>query len=177
MATESHGTLSRSRYTPRMLLLWLLACASAGEEDSPGVEPCEPGTLPTLEIGTGERSFSSIEEEDGELELVRGPQGGVHAVIAFRARMLDDSAPVVTRIVTEANGEILADVTPYLSFRCVGPDGIQEAWGAIMVFSSSDLDVLDGRSVRITATVTDVAGTVAHATVEALLVNGEADAG
>ena len=158
-----------------MVLFWLLACAVAAQ-DSPSGEPCEPGTEPWLEIGKGERSFSLMSAEDGELELVRGPQGGVHAAVAFRARLLDDSAPVVTRIVAEADGQILADVSPYLSFRCVGPDGMQEAWGAILVFSTADPDSLDGRQITLTATVTDVANSVAHATVHATLVNAEAAA-
>lgn len=109
-----------------MVLLWFLACAASEAEDSADESRCEPGPQPTLEIGTGELSFSPLPSSGGRLELVQGPQGGIHAIVAFRARWLDSSAPVVTRIVSEVDGEILADVVPYLSFRCVGPQGLQE---------------------------------------------------
>ncbi len=159
-----------------MVLLWFLACAASGEEDSSDEALCEPGPRPTLEIGTGEQAFSPLSSGGGTLELVYGPQGGVHAVLALRARGLDDTSPVVTRIVSEVDGEILADVVPYLSFRCVGPNGAQEVSGAILVYSTPDLDRLVGQEATIIATATDAAGSVAYATARALMVNGEAAA-
>jgi hypothetical protein len=155
-----------------MWLLWFLACAPEEKEDSFVELPCEPGQRPTLEIGQGEDSFAELLGEDATLELMNGPQGGIHAALALRATRLDESAPVVSRITGVIEGEIVADVRPYLSFRCVGPDGIQEVWGAILVFSATMAE-LEGREVHLRANVTDVAGSVAEATNHALLVNTE----
>ncbi|HND28799.1 MAG TPA: hypothetical protein PKY30_13995 [Myxococcota bacterium] len=155
-----------------MWLLYVLACALEETRESAAEPPCEPGPTPTLEIGQGELSFTELLGENDAVELVFGPQGGVHVALALRATRLDDSAPVISQITGEVEGELLADVRPYLIFRCVGPDDIQEVWGAILVFSAPMAE-LEDREVFLRATVTDAAGTVAEVTKWALLVNAE----
>lgn len=152
-----------------MLLFLLWACAPSEDTATPSnTDPCEPGDAPTLEIGKGELSYTPMESDDGLIELVHGPQGGFHLALSLQATFLDDSGPAVGHITGSIDGEILADISPYLNFRCDGPQGVEVAWGALLVYDAQPTD-LDGKETIITATVTDAAGTTLTATTTAII--------
>lgn len=152
-----------------MMLLWLLACAPE-EEEVLTQDPCAPGEPATLEIGKGERSYAPMESDDGVVQLVHGPQGGFHVVISLRATYLDDSRPVVVHMTGEVEGEKVADVMSYLTFRCNGTDRVLEAWGALLLFDATP-EELDGRELLISATAMDAVGTVVTASTTALIID------
>ena len=148
-----------------MVLLLLWACASS---HAPNTDPCEPGDAPTLEIGKGVLSYTPMESDYGLIELVHGPQGGFHLALTLRATFLDDSGPAIGHITGSIDGEILADIFPYLNFRCDELLEAEEAWGALLAYDALPED-LDGKETLIHATVTDAAGTLLTASTTAII--------
>lgn len=137
-----------------LLVLWACAGDEAGEEEA--ADGCVAGDAPTLEIGTGDLSFSEIPAEGGRVPLVHGPQGGYHTTLALRARSLDAPEALTGRLTGWLGGEVRAEVVPYLSFRCNGAVDAQEVWNLLLVWDAQP-EELDGQAVEVEAVVVDAA--------------------
>lgn len=118
-------------------------------------------------MGKGYLDFSPMDADGGLIELVHGPQGGYHVLIALRARWIDASRTLTGRIEGELDGEVRATAEPYLDFRC-NPDGGLETWGTYLIWDATP-EELDGRRVTIRAEVTDARGVTVAATAEATI--------
>ena len=110
--------------------------------------------------GLGLDGYSEI-PEGGDLPLVHGQQGGFHLEIGLAATHLDASALVTGRLVGTIDGEVYAEVAPWLDFRC--EDGMQVSWGTRLIYDATP-SFLDGRETEITAEVTDASGTTVETT-------------
>lgn len=142
--------------------LALLAC-------TPPEGACAPGDAPVLQLGTGVEVFEPL-DDGAEVELVHGPQGGFHVVVSFRATHLDTRSGrrLAGRVTGRIDGELVADTTPNLEFRCQPDASSQDALGGLLVFASTP-EALDGQTVDIHAEVTDEAGTTTTADLTALI--------
>src|SRR5688500_751925 len=89
----------------------LLACSTA-----PSTEPRDAGAAARVELGTGEVAFESIPESGATLELVHGPQGGYHLVVAIRVWELVPDRLSIVYEVERPGGELLAR-TPFVLDR------------------------------------------------------------
>lgn len=132
---------------PRLLPL-LLAIACAPDD------PCGAEAAPTLALGTGETAFEAIE---GPLEIVYGPQGGWHVVIALRAEGLDGDLPWDVQLTGLVDGEEVGATDPYGRPRCNRTETAWDVPGLLLVWSVPP-EALDGREATIRATATDANG-------------------
>ncbi|MBA2320187.1 MAG: hypothetical protein H0V89_03440 [Deltaproteobacteria bacterium] len=132
-----------------------------------GASGCEPGSGPTVTIGTGERGFEPMPDE---VELVHGPQGGYHVVVAFDAQLLDASEVVFGVVDGTIDGEVVATSEPYLDMRCNPDTGTLQASGVLLIYPLTP-EALADQPTRITATLTDSFGGVATGSVETTIVD------
>ena len=160
-----------------MAWLWigLAACSGEGEGDAatPPGDPCLPGPSPTLEIGTGDQGYLPMPDP---LEVVHGPQGGYHVVLAFEATYLDASAVVAGAVTGTLGGEVVATSQPYLELRCDPDTQTLVAWGTLLIYSNGNIaagdlspEELDGEPTTIVATLTDSAGAAASGSADTTL--------
>ena len=153
------------RPTVKLLPLGLLlACA---DEPPPG-DPCLPGEAPTLRLGTGELAYEALPEQGASLEIIHGPQGGVHVLIGLAAAYADASDLWTAHLTGRIDGAVAAEAFPYLEARCNGAAGELQTWGTLLVWELSP-EALDGATAEIDATVTDAAGTTLSASITATL--------
>ena len=142
-------------------MIWLLiACTGepAGDTAS-GDSPCEPGDSPTLTIGTGEYSYEEM-ASGTELELIHGPQGGYHVILAVEATYLDASSLWTAQLVGSLDGAESAHTWPYIDARCNEARGTLQGWNLFLIFDEgiAPEDIHD-RDAEVDVTVTDAAGT------------------
>lgn len=149
----------------RFLLLPLLA-ACTGETTEP--DPCEPGPDPSFEIGTGELRYVPLSEVEQQLELIHGPQGGYHVLIGIQASGIDASDELAVDLSGTIGGEPIAAGAPWADLRCNTQVGALQGWGYFLIYDAEPED-LDGQDTHITATLTDVAGTVLTAEADAVI--------
>lgn len=150
-------------------LFWLFACASkpdtAGPETGPTSsedwgDPCEANPEHTeLTIGVGEYAYEAV-EDGATVELIHGPQGGYHIVLALRGRWFDLSSESTAVLEGTIGGEARAVSYPYVNWRC-GGDAV-EAPGLLLIYDAVPED-LDEQDTHVTATVTDPQGNSATA--------------
>lgn len=153
------------RPTVKLLPLGLLlACA---DEPPPG-DPCLPGEAPTLRLGTGELAYEALPEQGASLEIIHGPQGGVHVLIGLAAAYADASDLWTAHLTGRIDRAVAAEAFPYLEARCNGAAGELQTWGTLLVWELSP-EALDGATAEIDATVTDAAGTTLSASITATL--------
>lgn len=160
-------------------LLWLSSCAQesvdedtaaaddvddTGEPD-PGNHPCNPGPDPRLDIGQGEFQYEPL-EAGGMIELIHGPQGGVHTLTGLFARDIDGSEELTAEFRGYLGDEQVGGSFPYLNFRC-GDDGLF-AWG-VFLFWDAPPEQLHMQTVRIEVEFTSACGTVLQASKEAII--------
>ncbi len=107
---------------------------------------CQPGDSPTLALGTGVEDFVPLADPP-TLDLVYGPQGGVHVDIALRATELDSSALWTIDLRGLVDGVVRGDARPQVEARC-----------------TPDVDALDVTGLRLVwhddVTPADLAGPV-----------------
>ena len=142
----------------------LLACV---DEPPPG-DPCLPGEAPTLRLGTGELAYEALPEQGASLEIIHGPQGGVHVLIGLAAAYADASDLWTAHLTGRIDGAVAAEAFPYLEARCNGAAGELQTWGTFLVWELSP-EALDGATAVIDAEVTDAAGTALTASLTASL--------
>lgn len=153
------------RPSPTLLSLGLLlACA----EDTPPGDPCLPGEAPTLRLGTGELAYEALPDEGASLEIIHGPQGGVHVLIGLAATYADASDLWTAHLTGHIDGALVAEAFPYLEARCNGAAGELQTWGTFLVWELSP-EALDGATAQIHAEVSDAAGTALTASLTATL--------
>lgn len=145
-----------------LILLPLLGCdgESAGKD---GESACEPGGDPTLRIGTGTVSFEDVPDEG--FELIHGSQGGFHIEIALEATHLAAEGQVGGTMTGTIDGEVMAQATPWLAFRCDADTRLISS-GSILVYDATP-EELHGQTTTVEVEVNDEAGTLVDATVTA----------
>lgn len=141
-----------------MFALLLFACTSQTFDSG---DPCAPSASPTLRIGQGETRFNEI---DGAVELVYGPQGGWHAVLAVESTGLDMSAQLAAELTGDLDGDRVMRSVPYVTLRCNGQQGAQQAWNLYLVVleTLTNADV-HGQTVDVHVDLTDARGVTASA--------------
>jgi hypothetical protein len=147
--------------------LWILPTLAACWSMSAGCLPpdCRPGDGLTLQIGTGVEGFVALAEPPA-LELVYGPQGGVHVDISLRATQLTMSDLWAVGLRGVVAGVVRADVRAQVEPGCNVAVEAQEIVGLRLIWNDdvSANDLLDPVTVFID--VTDAAGSSVEASVE-----------
>ena len=115
------------------MILLLLACTS-GDDSASTKDPsgCEAGSNPVLTLGKGELSYAPMDAGDGTVELVHGPQGGFHTVIALEAVAADAATEWTVQIRGYLADVERATTTPYVTMQCNNQTGTLQAWGFLL---------------------------------------------
>lgn len=137
-----------------------------GSADAPDDDPCTPGPNPSLEIGQGEFQFEPL-EAGGIIELIHGPQGGVHTLTGLLARDIDGDEELTAEFRGYLGDEQVGGSFPYINFRCGGDEGLF-AWG-VYLFWELPPEQLHMQTVRIEVEFSDTCGTVLQASKEAVI--------
>jgi hypothetical protein len=128
-------------------------------------DPCTPGPNPSLEIGQGEFQFELL-EPGGMIELIHGPQGGVHTLTGLLARDIDGGDELTAEFRGYLGDAQVGGSFPYVNFRC-GDEGLF-AWG-VFLFWDAPPEQLHLQTVRIEVEFTSACGTVLQASKEAII--------
>lgn len=143
LSTQSPRTTSL--ITLLALALWavLAACGPATpalDAGGPGDAACLSGRV---EVGGSGGRFVALPRTGGELDIVLGPQGGIHVLVGFRLTDLPLELTATYRLRDPATG---ADVAPP-TLRALGPGLYRsDATGLVRV---DDLIVLDNDVPRV----------------------------
>ena len=81
--------------------------------------------------------------------------------IGLAATRIDASDLVTGHLTGTIDGEVYAEVAPWLDFRC--EEGAQVSWGTRLIYDATP-SFLDGRETTVTAEVTDASGTTVETT-------------
>lgn len=142
--------MARTLLVSGVLALTLAACGtSVPDTDAPVADFDAP---PSLELGTGESSFVAV-PSGGSLELVHGPQGGWHVVLAARLSGFDPEGTVLTYGVYD--GTTLLTETPVaITVRRLVRDGTAYLkLGDLLIFAIGGPGEIVGRTVEIRAEI------------------------
>ena len=159
---DCHGPKGLVGGLPMPLPLLLLACALALTTACSGA-PCQASARSTLEIGGGLDDFEPLEDPPS-LDLVYGPQGGVHVDVSLLATGLDASEPWRTDVWGFQDDVQVASSLQTLPQPTCRTDGAgAQVTGLRLIFENqvrpSDLD----DPIEIIARVTDSLDNVADA--------------
>ena len=139
--TQSGLAVRLSRgWSPALLLF---AATLMGCDD-----PCKPGKEPTLEIGTGADVFEPLQSTT---ELVHGPQGGYHLLIAMRVTHMLGSEFMGGEVTGSIDGVQLADERPWLDFTCTTETESLESAGHFLTTTPGPMNPT-GRSLPTIST-------------------------
>lgn len=130
-------------------------------------DPCLGGGEPSLEIGQGDTAFARC-EADPTLELVHGPQGGVHVVVALHAVNIDASEELEGVLRGYVDGVQLGASFPYLNMRCNGAEGGLQSWNILLIWDAEP-EQLHLQTIHIEAEITDASGTLVSASKDAII--------
>jgi len=125
--------------------------------------PCGQGRALELEIGTGERAFEPLDPNDPVFELVYGPQGGWHVVLAFAAtglRFRENQslfgAIGVGEFVGEIDGEVVArESDVWVNFECDRGRRAYTSRNTFLIFDVPDPAPLHRAALDVYATILD----------------------
>lgn len=141
------------------LLLLLGSC------DGPAITeldagPPEDGGSPRLEVGTGESTFVALNDGD-PVELVHGPQGGYHVLVAVRATSLAATVGYAYEVRDEADAVVLTMPGAYVldASRVVRTSTGWIRSGDRGIFQTVMPAEIIGRTLHLHATVTASDGT------------------
>lgn len=137
-----------------MLLATLLACT--------GDSACPTSDTPTVTIGTGFNAFESHTDGD-PVELIHGPQGGVHVTLALEATGFDTRDELTATFTGRVGGEQLAESTPFVFLRCNNATSTQQVWDLRVVYDA-DPATIDDQLSEVTVVLSDDDGSEATAT-------------
>lgn len=141
------------------MFLALLACTSDGGDS--GLDPCDVGPDPSLRIGVGEVIFEELPE--GPAELIHGPQGGYHVVLALEATHFDTNEQLVAELTGTVDGIELAHTEPFVTLRCNPAVPAQQVWNLFLILDDGvPPEDAHGVSMHVVATL-DGADTSASA--------------
>ena len=154
-----------------------LGCASEPNEDLAATsntsaepdpeDPCLAGGEPSLEIGQGDTAFASF-EDGATLELIHGPQGGVHVVIALQAVNIDASEELDAVLRGYVDAVQLGASYPYLNMRCNTEAGGLQSWNLLLIWDALP-EQLHLQTIHIEAEITDASGTLVSASKDAVI--------
>lgn len=116
--------------------------------------PPEPGDAgpPALTLGTGDTTFEML-TEGGDIELVHGPQGGWHVVVAARFSGFDPDGAVLTFEVRDGD-EVLVSIAMALLERRLTREGLAYLeLNAFAIFDITGPDAVVGRTVTLSANI------------------------
>jgi len=138
------------------------ACGAPPEVDDAGSADGGPCRLGAVEVGGSGGRFIALPASGGELNIVRGAQGGIHVLVGFRVHDVPLELRATYRLRDPVTG---AEVAPP-TLRMLGPGLYRtDASGVVRV---DDLIVLDNDSPR----VEDFAGRMFLVEVEVLTSSG-----
>lgn len=147
------------------LVPFLLACASPGGDSATADPGCVEDPEPVLHIGTGELAYQALDGDGDPIELVHGPQGGFHVVLALEA----EGAEATDEWVAEMRGYLdevqLARAVPYVAMQCNPETDTLQAWGFLLVWDAQP-EELDGQRVLIEVDTEDSRGVPLSAAAE-----------
>lgn len=129
----------------RWSLPLLVGCSAASGD------PCEAGPDPVLRIGAGYDAYEAV-DDGAALELIHGPQGGFHLEIGLAAERIDPEDRLLAHLTGTVDGEVLAETSPYLTFRCDPSAGELRAWGALLIYDGRP-ETLHDRTTAVSATL------------------------
>ncbi len=153
--------------SPFWILITLGCTGFLGDTGGPG-DPCLAGQPKAVEIGQGELFFEEISSQTDKLELIYGPQGGYHVVIAARAQYLDAEDFVAADLRGSIGPQEVGRTWPYIDFRCNGAEEVQDGVGMLLVFNAMPED-LHNQTLTIELEITDLAGDVVSDKTKALI--------
>jgi hypothetical protein len=139
-----------------------------------GCRACPPAGDPTVELGTGERRFEALDDEDPVFSLVYGPQGGWHVPLGFRAQGFDLSGLGVVTVdgVGTIDGEVVATLDgAWATFTCDRGSGDQLAWNTLLIFEVPDPAPLHRAALSVAVTLEDQRRVTAEASVDATILD------
>ena len=140
------------------MLFHLLACTSA----APEADACATGPEPWLALGQGEIAFEELTDEP--LEIIHGPQGGYHVVLAVEAGHMDQSSWVYSVLEGRVDGELVAHTEPFVTLRCNADAGAQQGWNLFLIYEEGvEPEQVHGTTMDVEATLTDQLGNTASA--------------
>ena len=148
-------------------LCGILSALGAMVLASPGCLPagCRGGDEATLTLGTGVDAYQPLPTPP-TLDLIYGPQGGVHLDVSLRASGLDLSALWDVEIRGLIGGVVRADTRPQVEATCDEDLALSELVGMRLILHGDvrPVDLMDG--IDVTARVTDGRDVTVEATVE-----------
>lgn len=141
------------------MVLTLLACTAPTAE----LDPCEAGGDPWLELATGEIAVEPL--PDGPLELIHGPQGGYHVILAVNAGHFDTSTWAYSVLEGTVDGQLVAHTEPFVTLRCNADAGAQQGWNLFLILEEGvEPDVVHNATMDVWASLTDPLDNTATAT-------------
>lgn len=144
------------------VILTLLALAAC-TDGAPEIDPCEVGGEPWLELATGEIAVEPLTDEP--LELIHGPQGGYHVILAVEAGHFDASTWVYSVLEGHVDGELVAHTEPFVTLRCNADAGAQQGWNLFLILEEGvEPEAVHGATMQVTAELIDQQDNTASAT-------------
>lgn len=119
-----------------------------------GCPPMEIGDAgpPALVLGTGETAFVEV-ADGGELELIHGPQGGWHVIVAARLSGFDPDGMVLTLGVYEGDTTLI-ELPMAIAGRRLVRDGLAYLkLNDFMIFDIVGPDEIVGHEVEVRAVI------------------------
>lgn len=145
-------------------LLLLMATTSACRSD------CSPGAEPRLTLGTGEDAYEPLDPDDPTYELIHGPQGGWHLLIAIDAAGLNATDIVVVDYEGRIDDEVIArNEANWQTFTCNVDTRTLQSWNTFLIFDTESNCPLDEAAVTVTASTVSAGGEPVSGTVTATI--------
>jgi hypothetical protein len=137
-----------------VLFAIMVGCADKNRPAAAVQPPCPVGPTPTLTVGHGAMEFMEFNGSDTPVELVHGPQGGVHSNIALHARHVDQDSSYRLEIDGTVGDVEVAYTVPWVEFNCLEESDTLESTGALLIWDANP-EALHGQPVSFTATLVD----------------------
>ena len=114
------------------MILLALACTRSTTDSA--ADGCALGPEPALTIGAGEVGYEEL--PDGPVELIHGPQGGYHVVLALDAVHFPLDEQLTAVLSGTVAGEEIAHTEPFVTLRCNPASGTQQAWNLFLILDT-----------------------------------------
>ncbi|MCO4768861.1 MAG: hypothetical protein KDA24_02450 [Deltaproteobacteria bacterium] len=133
--------------------LWVLWAALVG---CAAGDPCASGPSPSIELGEGDAAFEELTDPPS-MELVFGPQGGVHLEVAVRGRGVPTQEGWAVALEGRLLGEVRASAPLTLVTPACSAEG-SEVYGVRLIFDNGVALTELNDPLEISGTVTYVDG-------------------
>jgi len=131
-----------------------------------GIAGCEPAAV--IDVGTGYESFESL-TADRRVELINGPQGGYHVLLAVRCQGCDAAVHIRYGIRDLDSNELLTFDDLERSVVLEPREGWAEYAPLVSFLRENDPSQYRNRDVLLWAEVTDSSGVPVEAMIEAVI--------